>query len=306
MYKTVYTSDLNSQEIKGVFLGAKYDDYVRCDHCGSDRIYITNSSTKTVYRCRRCWRHFSLTTNTFLAYTKLPLRLWHEIVWCFVLLTSANKASKILKTSDHRVVLSAYQTIREALWHHSDHGWDGNEKNDPGTYEVDESYFGGKFQNLRKQVRDRLRKQGLAKRGRGAKYRKQPVVGVFRRNGTVYLKPIPSCDKAIIEPVIEGLVPKDSDIYSDTFQTYNNLEALGYVHFTIDHGKKQYVDGVVHINGLEGFWGLSKTNMFVYKGIRKKNWIYYLKEMEFRYNFRNLEYEQRVQKIIRILMRNFD
>ncbi len=43
--------------------------------------------------------------------------------------------------------------------------------------------------------------------------------------------------------------------------------------------------------------------MHTYKGIRKKNWKYYLKEMEFRYNYRNLNFDEQVDKIIEILMR---
>ena len=76
---------------------------------------------------------------------------------------------------------------------------------------------------------------------------------------------------------------------------------LGYVHYTVNHGKEEYVNGKVHINGIEGFWGLSKNNMFRYKGIKKKNWNEYLKEMEFRYNYRDLEYDDLTLKIIEIL-----
>jgi len=53
---------------------------------------------------------------------------------------------------------------------------------------------------------------------------------------------------------------------------------------------------------MEGFWGLSKTNMHTYKVVKKKNWVLYLKEMEFRYNNRKLNFEQFVLKIIKILM----
>ncbi|MFW6111447.1 MAG: transposase [Candidatus Bipolaricaulota bacterium] len=60
--------------------------------------------------------------------------------------------------------------------------------------------------------------------------------------------------------------------------------------------------GEVHINGIEGFWGLSKTNMHTYKGVRNKNWKYYLKEMKFRSNYRNLDFDEQVDKIIEILM----
>lgn len=63
-----------------------------------------------------------------------------------------------------------------------------------------------------------------------------------------------------------------------------------------------YVDGRIHINGMEGFWGLSKTNMHTYKGIKKKNWLLYLKEMEFRYNTRKLNFEKQAIEIIKILM----
>lgn len=61
----------------------------------------------------------------------------------------------------------------------------------------------------------------------------------------------------------------------------------------------------MHINGLEGFWGLSKTNMHVYRDIRKHNWIYYLKEMEFRYNNRGLDFDQLVTILISLLLKRF-
>lgn len=301
VYKTTYSSDLSSQEIYSIFLGAKYRHYIHCDWCRSDRAYKTDSM---VWRCRSCWKYFSLTSRTYLENTRLDLRYWYEVTWHFVIMHSAHQASKLLKDKDHRKVLSCYQIIRQALLDYSEYTWSGNLE--AGTYEVDESYFGGEFKNLRKEVRERLRQEGKAKRGRGAKYRKQPVFGVYRRNGEVYLKPIPSCDAEILIPIIEGMIPKESIVNSDTFRPYNGLEALGYVHFTIDHHNQEYVNGKIHINGLEGFWGLAKTNMHTYKGVRKKNWIYYLKEMEFRYNNRDLEYEERAEKIIHILMGNFD
>jgi len=59
----------------------------------------------------------------------------------------------------------------------------------------------------------------------------------------------------------------------------------------------------VQVNGIESFWGLSKTNMGTNMSIRKKNWKYYLKEMEFRYNHRNLYFAEQIGKIIEVLMR---
>lgn len=147
-----------------------------------------------------------------------------------------------------------------------------------------------------------LRKQGLARRGRGAKYTKQPVFGIYKRNGSVFLVPVPDTEKEQLERIIKERIKLKSKIYSDKWKGYSGLVGLGYVHSSVDHGREEYVSGKVHINGMEGFWGLSKTNMHTYKGIKKKNWIYYLKEMEFRYNNRNLNHDQLVEKIIQILM----
>jgi len=40
------------------------------------------------------------------------------------------------------------------------------------------------------------------------------------------------------------------------------------------------VNGISHINGIEGFWGYSKTRMSKYRGINKKYFYLYLKECE--------------------------
>jgi len=44
--------------------------------------------------------------------------------------------------------------------------------------ETDEALYGGEWGNLRKNVKKRLQEEGKAKRGRGAKDKKQPVFGI--------------------------------------------------------------------------------------------------------------------------------
>lgn len=219
------------------------------------------------------------------------------MAWCFILSHAAHKAGKLLR-KDTKACWNVYQTIRRAIVGESRK----NRKKIGGTIELDESFYGGTFKNLRKKVRQELRRLGLNKRGGGAKYRKQPVFGIFKRNGQVYLEPIPEAKAAVLLPIIEKRVVMGSDAFSDTATWYSGLVGLGYIHRTIDHGKQEYVDGEIHINGLEGFWGLSKTNMHTYKGIKKKNWLLYLKEMEWRYNNRQLSFEEQVGEIIKLLM----
>lgn len=240
----------------------------------------------------------AITTGTWLNKTKYSFRFWYEIAWCFVLGHSAHKAYRLLEAKNDVQCWYAYQTIRKAMLIDSLI----NKPNFVGICEVDESYYGGQLKNLRKSVRLTLRESGLAKRGRGAKYRKQPVFGIYKRNGTVYLDLIKDTSKKELLPKIKKVVDKKSIICSDEHTSYSHLIGLGYVHRIVNHGQQEYVVGQWHVNGIEGFWGLSKTNMHTYKGIRKLNWIFYLKEMEWRYNNRKLTFEQQVFKLIKLLM----
>lgn len=293
-----FSNNITDAKIFKIFAQGKYGNRVRCDRCSSYRVFHSEQSR---WRCRNCWKYFDIFTGTFLNEFRAPLRFWYEIVWCFALQYSAHKAYRFLKLPAYRDCLTSYQIIRRAIFQDSR---ERGSKKFKGTIELDESFYGGTFKNLRKHVRQELRRRGLNKRGGGAKYRKQPVFGVFKRNGEVYLEPIPGAAAEVLEPIITKKIDMRSNVFSDTGTWYNGLVGLGYMHRTVDHGKQEYVQGEIHINGLEGFWGLSKTNLHIYKGIRKENWIYYLKEMEFRYNNRQCDFDQMVTQLIGLLTQN--
>ena len=120
-----------------------------------------------------------------------------------------------------------------------------------GVVEVDESWFGAR--NIR------------GKRGRGA-YGKTIVFGIFERAGQFYTEIVPDCSRATLQGIIRGRVDVSSVINSDGRRSYNGLVDLGYGHFRVDHGNDEFVKGVVHINGIEGFWGLAKVRLAKFKG----------------------------------------
>lgn len=293
-FRSIYSSKLDNKSIRKIFVKVKSGKKITCSNCVNSRI-VWISERK--FRCKKCWSVGSFTTNTYLKKSKLSLRIWYEIIWCFALTHSAHKAGKLLGI-DPKLIWLSYQKIRLSILNYSQR----QKRKFTGTVEVDESYYGGLSKNLRKETRWKYRKAGIAKRGRGAKYRKQPVFGIYKRNGQVYLELIAECTKEELEPIIKRKIGKKTEVFSDSNTSYTGLVGLGYVHSSVDHGMEIYVDGTIHINGMEGFWGLSKTNMHTYKGIKKKNWILYLKEMEFRYNNRKLDFADLVEKIIGILM----
>lgn len=292
--KSVYSSQLSDRAVLLQFARCKFGKKVSCRKCGWGKLSQYDNRT---FRCGKCWGKLSVTSGTWVNNSRLPLRFWYEMAWCFVLSHAANKAGKLLR-KDTKVCWKIYQTIRRSIvWESRKH-----RKKIGGTVELDESFYGGTFKNLRKKVRMELRRLGLNKHGGGAKYRKQPVFGIFKRNGQVYLEPISEAKATVLLPIIEKKVQLGSDAFSDTATWYSGLVGLGYLHRTVDHGKQEYADGEIHINGLEGFWGLSKTNIHTYKGVSKKNWLLYLKEMEWRYNNRHLSFDEQAGEIIKLLM----
>jgi len=157
-----------------------------------------------------------------------------------------------------RVIFAHQEALKEAL---------------VGRVEVDESYFGA----------SRVRGfHGKRKRGRGTS--KQPVFGIFEREGRVYTEIVPDCRKATLQAVILGKVSVESVIYSDGWRGYNGLVDVGYSrHFRVHHGVNEFVrDKHCHINGIESFWSFTKRRLAKFNGV-KANFELHLKECEWRW-----------------------
>ena len=88
---------------------------------------------------------------------------------------------------------------------------------------------------------------------------------------------------------------KGSVFYTDKFRSYNSLKFYGK-HIAIDHGK-EFGKGKRHIDGLEGFWSFAKERLLKYHGVSKSYFHLYLKEMEFRYNYRKENIYHKLLKI---------
>lgn len=97
---------------------------------------------------------------------------------------------------------------------------------------------------------------------------------------------MPDCSKATLQGIIRDRVDPATVITSDGWRGYNGLVDLGYGHFRVDHSKDEFARGRVHINGIEGLWGLAKVRLVKFKGLPKHTFHLHLKETEWRYNNR--------------------
>ena len=160
-----------------------------------------------------------------------------------------------------------------------------------GEVELDEAYFGA----------SRIRGNHCKlKRGRGT--HKQPVFGIFERNGRVYTEIVPVCKKATLQAIILGKVNVGTVVNTDGWAGYNGLVDVGYdKHFRVNHSKNEFSKGNgVHVNGIESFWSFTKRRLAKFNGT-KVNFEIHLKESEWRWKKSTDELENELSKLIKII-----
>jgi len=135
--------------------------------------------------------------------------------------------------------------------------------------ELDESYFGGTGKE----------------KGVVVQLAKLPRFGLLKRQGKVYAIPIPNARSSKLLPIINETVKQDLVVYTDNFVSYDVLDDSQFHHERINHST-DFADGDNHINGIEIFWGQAKRHVRHFNGIPKEHFYLYLKECEWRFNYR--------------------
>ena len=232
-----------------------------CPSCSSSEFYYHR---RWRVRCKGCKKDYWPLQGTRFALLRISPSQWLSLVKLFELSTSARKASQEVHLS-YKTTLRAYDVIRRAIVEEL-------AKNDDilkGELEADEAYFGGKRKG---------------KRGRGAGG-KTIVYGILERGGRVSVSIVQDVSAESLMTETVKRVRRGSIVYTDKWRGYDSLMFCGYKHLNIDHRYK-FKQGKVYINGIEGFWAFAKERLIKHHGISRKKFIYYIKEMEWRYNNR--------------------
>jgi len=232
-----------------------------CSLCGHNEFYIM---TRKRLRCKACKNDFKPLKNTKLSLLNLSSSEWLSLLKLFELSISGRKASQELHIS-YKTTLKGFDIIRKAIAEFLS-------KDDEilkGEIEVDESYFGGKRKG---------------KRGRGAGG-KTIVFGILERGGKVSVSIVKDVKAESLLNETVKKVRRGSIVYTDQWKGYDSLMFCGYKHLNINHQYK-FKQGKVYINGVEGFWSFAKERLIKHHGISKEKFLYYIKEMEWRYNNR--------------------
>jgi len=264
----------------------RWPNGVRCVRCGNDHVYRGKGARFWSWQCMKCGPkprspyRFTLKTGTVFEESKKPLLQWFKVL--HLMLTSKKGISAL---QIHRMLgYGSYKTswymcmrLRGAL-------------HDPafrklmGVVEVDETYFGGKWENRHK--KDRF------KGGRGTAG-KIPVIGAISRKGSVVCAVIENTDTRTLDSFVRKTVDREQVelVATDEHSGYRLLSSggkqFGLPHEVIKHSTGEYVRGVVHTNNIESFWSLLKRGvMGTYHNVSKKYLPLYLAEFQFRFNNR--------------------
>ena len=152
-----------------------------------------------------------------------------------------------------------------------------------GEIALDESYFGAR----------RIR----GKRGRGAAG-KTPVFGLLKREGKVFVSVVKNCSKEEIMPIIQGKILEGSTLHTDGWKAYDGLILNGYDHYRVHHSANEFARGKCHVNGIESFWSFAKRRLAKFNGIASHKFLLYLKESEFRFNYRNNNFYDKMLEVL--------
>ena len=234
-------------------------DFKSCPHCKKRKLWETKRFT---YKCSFCLKEWSIRTDSILSGWRISIAKFLTAIKLFEMETTALKVSKEIKIS-YMTTLKLLKLFRKKIISLK------IKKDFDGEIELDESYFGGK---------------NKGNKGRKVKT-KIPVFGILERNGRVHLEVVKGVDKKTLLGLTIKKVKRGSLIYTDCFKSYNGLVSYGFKHERINK-TKTFANGKVYVNGIEGFWSYAKGRLLKYHGVGKDNFIYYLKELEFRYNNR--------------------
>jgi transposase-like protein len=132
----------NDSICRRFFEAARWPTGRICPHCSfniSYKIRIKGPNTDR-YECKRCKRHFTLTTKTALHSTKLPLRKWLQAMYLIV--SSSKGISSVVLAR----LLGVTQPTAWRMGHVIRQMMDPNRSDAlmlQGVVELDEKYVGG-------------------------------------------------------------------------------------------------------------------------------------------------------------------
>ena len=244
-----------------------------CPHCKNDKNIYTLGKVGQ-YKCsnKECYKKFTVTVGTVFESKKGSLVKWFAAMY---LVTAHKKGISSVQLSKdigvtQKTAWFMLMRIREMLQ-------EQNPQALTGVVEIDESFFGGKEKNKHAHKKTEGTQGGAGK---------AIVIGLLERGGNINVHPIENREGATLMPIIDEQVQAGATIATDELKAYAHL-SKNYTHLKVNHSANEYVNGMAHVNGVEGFWSLMKRGINgIQHSISNKHLHRYCDEYSYRYNSR--------------------
>lgn len=215
------------------------------------------------YQCSKCRYQIAPTAGTIFHKSDTPLTLWFHAILVF-----ANAKSSVSAKYLERELEVTYKTawrmlrlIRKAL----------PQSDEPlsGDVEFDEGYIGG------------------AAKQKNWKKNKSTVLAAVQRGGEMRAAVMPDGSaKSHMHFLWQNVSTKNTRLMTDGTNRLD-VVARGYDRHEVDHNRKQYVKGDVHVNHVESFWAHIKRSVKgTHKVVSKKHLQSYVDAFVWHYNQR--------------------
>jgi transposase len=257
------------------YLKAKfYADGTECPKCEKASKFHKIKG-RSAYSCQYCGHHVYPTAGTIFHKSTVSLQLWFWAVYlmsstrCGISAKQLEREIGVTYKTAHRM----FKQIRSLL----------GQRDTPlkGKVEVDETAYGGKPRAY--DTIGMTRPEAVA----WAKAQKTTVLGMVERQGRIKIQVQKERSPKVVDTVREHVLPS-SMIFTDDWSGYKNLSKTHKNHHRVRHTEKVYVEGDVHTNTIEGFFGLLKNGIRgVYHSVSREYLQNYLDEYAWRYNHRD-------------------
>ncbi len=247
-------------------------DHAHCPKCDRERVFkkYAMSNRKTSWCCTGCSHHLHPLVGTIYEKSSTSLHLWFYAQY----LMSSTRGGISAKQLERELGVT-YKTawrmmnlIRNQLMVQDDTRLDG-------SVEADETFIGGR---IKANVVMSMARQMA---------RKSIVFAAVEREGAIRATVIPNSGAGTMTGAVRSFIMPTATLYTDELPGYIGVGREYRAHHRIHHKSKIYVQGHVHTNTIEGFFGNMKPGITgVYRSVSKK-WLQgYLNEYVFRYNLR--------------------
>jgi transposase len=238
----------------------RFGDGYHCPKCDHNKFYRV--SGRKCYDCGHCGHQIYPMKGTILEGSTTSLLIWFKAIYEFHI-SRAGQSSKDIERRFGLTYKTAWRMtklIRSLMT---------DDVKLEGKVEVDSTWVGGS-KNSKKVVIF-----GMMERG------KKGLAKFYIINN--------ECETETL-PLILKHIEKGSTIYTDQGGAFYHLSKHGYIHKTVNHRKREYVNGDKHTCTIDSFWGRFKCSITgTHRHISKKWAQGYIDEFCFRHNRNNDE-----------------